>query len=184
MTNRGGQNAGDVAALTVYHDVAGERMPDAIRLSAPRSRCAADSRRALLSRSNPRRSRKPGLYRAELKVFDEETGRQIKAAYVYAYVWDFTLSDKTEIRTAMQMLYWRAFTAPIRRDGYRELAINYYEFLLDNRINAMALPFGVREERVWKYMDNPRVNSFWIPGVDEDRHAEYTASVYEITGTR
>ena len=123
-----------------------------------------------------------GLYRAELKVFDEETGRQIKAAYVYAYVWDFTLSDKTEMRTAMQMLYWRIYRTYPEGTDTEKLAINYYEFLLDNRINAMALPFGVREERVWKYMDNPRVNSFWIPGVDEDRHAEYTASVYEILG--
>ena len=182
MTNEAGKMLETSLLYTVYHDVAGERMPDAIPpVSAPIAVRGGQSQGFVVKVKSTAES-EAGLYRAELKVFDEETGRQIKAAYVYAYVWDFTLSDKTEMRTAMQMLYWRIYRTYPEGTDTEKLAINYYEFLLDNRINAMALPFGVREERVWKYMDNPRVNSFWIPGVDEDRHAEYTASVYEILG--
>ena len=177
MTNEAGKTLETSLLYTVYHDVAGERMPDAIPpVSAPIAVRGGQSQGFVVKVKSTAES-EAGLYRAELKVFDEETGRQIKAAYVYAYVWDFTLSDKTEMRTAMQMLYWRIYRTYPEGTDTEKLAINYYEFLLDNRINAMALPFGVREERVWKYMDNPRVNSFWIPGVDEDRHAEYTASV-------
>lgn len=182
MTNEAGDTLETTLLYTYYHSVDGKPMPDALPpVSGPIGVHGGQSQGFVIKVKSTAEST-AGLYRAELKVFDDATGKQVKAAYVYASVWDFTLSDKTEMRTAMQMLYWRIYGTYPEGTDTEELAMNYYEFLLDNRINAMALPFGVREERVWKYMDNPRVNSFWIPGVEEDRHAEYTASVYEILG--
>ena len=182
MTNEAGDVLESSLLYTYYHNVDGKPMPDAIPPVSEPIEVHGGQSQGFVVRVKSTAESAAGLYRAELKVFDNVTGKQVKAAYVYASVWDFTLSDETEMRTAMQMLYWRIYGTYPEGTDTDELAENYYEFLLDNRINAMALPFGVREERVWKYMDNPRVNSFWIPGVEEDRQAEYTASVYEILG--
>ena len=47
-----------------------------------------------------------GLYCATVNVYDNETGACIKTANVYTYVYDFSLSEHTALKTAVQMSPW------------------------------------------------------------------------------
>lgn len=102
-----------------------------------------------------------GTYTAVLDVRDAE-GRQVKTAKVFLQVWNFTLSDATDCRTAM----WIDRNQLSGMD-YKEV----YDFLLENRVNAYDLPYALADERVDAYLDNPRVNSFNILGFKFNRES-------------
>lgn len=68
-----------------------------------------------------------GWYSATLNITDSSKNI-IKTAEVYAYVWDFVISEKTELQTAFYIT---------NSDGsYKK----YYDYLLDNRLCAMDIP--------------------------------------------
>ena len=120
-----------------------------------------------------------GLYTATLTVTDADSGKVIKTANVYTYVYGFSLSDETALRTAINMGDW-AIVSTYQSRGmndyeYWDLYKIYYDFLLENRICAYRLPYRLDDGRVTEYLNNPRVNSFVI-----DRISDNEAQAYEV----
>lgn len=107
-----------------------------------------------------------GLYSATVNVYDADTGACIKTANVYAYVYGFSLSEHTALKTAVQMSPW------VISNSYAQKGMNdysaedlyklYYDFMLENRISCYNLPYSLWDSRVTEYLDNPRVTSFSI----------------------
>ena len=120
-----------------------------------------------------------GLYTATLTVTDENSGKVIKTANVYTYVYGFSLSDETALRTAINMGDW-AIVSTYQNRGmndyeYWDLYKIYYDFLLENRICAYRMPYRLDDGRVTEYLNNPRVNSFVINKISDNE-----AQAYEI----
>ena len=120
-----------------------------------------------------------GLYTATLTVTDADSGKVIKTANVYTYVYGFSLSDETALRTAINMGDW-AIVSTYQNRGmndyeYWDLYKIYYDFLLENRICAYRLPYRLDDGRVTEYLNNPRVNSFVINKISDNE-----AQAYEI----
>ena len=107
-----------------------------------------------------------GLYNATVNVYDAQSGACIKTANVYAYVYGFSLSEHTALKTAVQMSPW------VISNSYAQKGMNdysaedlykiYYDFMLENRISCYNLPYKLWDSRVTEYLDNPRVTSFSI----------------------
>ncbi len=107
-----------------------------------------------------------GLYTAELQVMDAATGKVIKVATVYTYVWDFSLSDETAMKTAVGLndytVYLTYENRGMTEKDYTEIWKTYYDFLLENRLCSYNLPYKLVDGRVWDYLNNPRVTTFKI----------------------
>ena len=107
-----------------------------------------------------------GLYNATVNIYDADTGECIKTANVYTKVYDFSLSEHTALKTAVQLSPWviaNSYTQKGMNDkSQEELYKIYYDFMLENRISCYALPYSLWDERVIEYLDNPRVTSFSI----------------------
>ena len=107
-----------------------------------------------------------GLYSATVNVYDAQTGACIKTANVYTYVYDFSLSEHTALKTAVQMSPWvisNSYAQKSMNDySAEELYKMYYDFMLENRISCYNLPYSLWDSRVTEYLDNPRVTSFSI----------------------
>ena len=113
-----------------------------------------------------------GLYSATLNVYDSNKGVTIKTATVYTYVYPFSLSEETALRTAINMGDW-AIVSTYENRGmkdyeYWDLYKIYYDFLLENRICAYRLPYRLDDGRVTDYLNNPRVNSFVINKISDN----------------
>ena len=119
-----------------------------------------------------------GLYTATLNVTDAETGKVIKTANVYTYVYDFSLSDETALRTAIGLGDWPIVASywnkEMRDVEYWDLYKIYYDFLLENRLCAYRLPYNLTDSRVTEYLNNPRVNSFVINKISENESEAYS----------
>lgn len=107
-----------------------------------------------------------GLYAATVNIYDAETDACIKTAKVYTKVYDFSLSEKTALKTAVHMSPW-AIAATYSSKSMNDLSSEdiykiYYDFMLENRISPYILPYQLRDSRVTEYLDNPRVNTFLI----------------------
>ena len=118
-----------------------------------------------------------GLYTAALNITDAATGKVIKSANVYTYVYDFSLSEETALRTAVGLGDWPIFSSYEERDmkdiAYWDLYKIYYDFLLENRLCAYRLPYTLTDSRVSEYLNNPRVNSFVINKISENESEAY-----------
>ncbi len=118
-----------------------------------------------------------GLYSATLNISDAATGKVIKTANVYTYVYDFSLSEETALRTAVGLGDW-PIAASYQNKGmtdkdYWTLYKIYYDFLLENRLCAYRLPYNLTDGRVSEYLNNPRVNSFVINKISENESEAY-----------
>ena len=108
-----------------------------------------------------------GNYEAMLSIKDGS--KTIKQAKVFAKVWDFTLSEATACTTAMDLSHWAVYVKHEQWDSDdNELYKIYYDYLLENRVNAYYLPYDLLDPRVDEYLDNPRVTSFCITGYKTD----------------
>ena len=107
-----------------------------------------------------------GLYIATVDVKDAATGKHIKTAKVYVNVWDFSLSDETALKTAINIQAWPIYVkyqnAGMTDLGQDELYEIYFEFMLENRMSSYTLPYAVGDPRAEKYLDDPRMTSFVI----------------------
>ena len=128
-----------------------------------------------------------GLYEATVSLYSE--GAEVKRAKVYLLVWDFTLDDKDACDTAFGMGRYSVYTNH-GVDGnttIEEAEIiyqNYYDFLLENRLNGFSLPYDLATEKGQAYADDPRVHSFVIAGHGYDggmdRTDAHIAEYYDI----
>ncbi len=100
-----------------------------------------------------------GDYSATLSVYDKD-GKQIKTAKVFAHVWDFALSDETATSVSMHLSHGLLTSAVDSELSEDELYKNYYDYLLENRICATALPYSLVNSKATEYLDNPRVRSY------------------------
>ncbi len=120
-----------------------------------------------------------GLYTATLNVYDANTGNHIKMANVYVNVWDFSLSDETALKTAININAWPIAVsyqnAGMTAKSQEELYKIYYDFMLENRMSAYKLPYAIGDSRCEAYLNNPRVTAFAINKSNNDE-----AGVYQI----
>ena len=111
-----------------------------------------------------------GQYSALITLKDS-SGREIKKAKVYAYVWNFTLPVASSCKTLTDLNEWAVITGANREstttDGLEDdLYALYYEYLLENKVNCYTLPYAKRGQfwanEVEKYMDDPRCTAFTL----------------------
>jgi len=120
-------------------------VPESFELTADRSQVFVIN--ALSDENSP-----AGMYRATVSVKDS-ADQVIKCAYVYAYVWDFTLPVTPYSESAFG-------TGSKYHDQYPE----YYEFMLEQNISPYRMPYLITDERADSYMSDPRCTSFIIAG--------------------
>ena len=107
-----------------------------------------------------------GMYRATLN-FKDNDGNIVKSAYVYAYVWDFTLPDGTYSVTDFGMMAPYTISKDFKNESYLtkpELYVRYYEMMLDYNITSTVMPYEITDDRADAYMNDPRVTSFLFDG--------------------
>ncbi len=114
-----------------------------------------------------------GWYSAQLNIYNS-AGQSVKTATVYAYVWDFTLSEKTELKTSIYL------NGTVGWDKeYKER----YDYLLENRIVAMDVPGALNSSN--PYLTNDRVNAIRVTsngGGNYGNYMDFTMDNYHLYG--
>ena len=107
----------------------------------------------------------PGAYKATVEVYDADTGKCIKAANVYTYVYNVTLSEETALDTAFGLwdnvsIYMHHYNENSDLTRYSDIEITKAtaEFFLKNRITLTGslTYFNIMGQEWFK---NPRVTS-------------------------
>lgn len=146
-----------------YHDCGDSGMvPDAIPpISAAGSFTLTPGQsQSFLIRITSKAETAAGWYTSRIDITDAD-GKTVKTADVFAYVWDFALSDETKCATSLNLDY-SLLTRIAAVDGTSDANLykNYYDYLLENRVCAYYLPAQLYTPAAQAYMDNPRVTSF------------------------
>lgn len=167
FVNEAGDSIDSELFIQYYHDCAEHGMvPDAIPpLSAYGAfDLPAGSSQAFLIQLKTAEDTPAGWYSADLTVHNS-AGEEVKRATVFAYVWDFALSEETACATSVDLnqSYLVQAHAGTTELSDTELYKVYYDYLLENRISACTLPYSLTRPEAAAYMDNPRVTSFRYP---------------------
>ncbi len=107
-----------------------------------------------------------GWYSAQLRIYNSDS-EVVKTATVYAYVWDFTISEKTELQTAFYLS-----KISDTYGSYQE----YYDYLLENRLVAMDVPGELNSSN--PYLTDDRVSAIRVSaagGGNENKYLDETA---------
>ena len=94
-----------------------------------------------------------GWYSATLNITKGSgaNAQTLKTATVFAYVWDFAIPEKTDLQTSFYLdnntTYGGSYKA-------------FYDYLLENRLNAMDIPGTLNSSNA--YLTNDRVNSIRV----------------------
>ncbi|MCQ2429836.1 MAG: DUF4091 domain-containing protein [Clostridia bacterium] len=125
-----------------------------------------------------------GLYEAVVTVKNAD-GQEIRKAAVSAYVWDFALPEETSCKTQMDLSWWNIYSAHHCYEGDDSvLYCNYYDYLLENRICSYTLPYDTEgyytDERILRYLDNPRVVAFNPIGWKKDATPDRVSAAYRF----
>ncbi len=164
--------------IELYHDCGTSGyVPDAIPpLSAhgPFALTAGKSQ-AFLVKITSKEDSASGWYETTLTIKDS-AGKALKCAKIFAYVWDFALSEETACATSINLdKNYLSRVCMADFDGtINELYKNYYDYLLENRISAYFLPYELFDDGlVEEYMDNPRVTSYQLGSFSSGKPATY-----------
>jgi len=114
-----------------------------------------------------------GWYSAQLNIYNS-SGQVVKTATVYAYVWDFTLSEETELKTS---IYLNGVI------GWEKEYKARYDYLLENRIVAMDIPGALDSSN--PYLTNDRVNAIRVTsnrGGNYGNYMDFTLDNYNVYG--
>jgi len=112
-----------------------------------------------------------GWYSAQLNINNSE-GQTVKTATVYAYVWNFTIEEKTALKTA--------FYLDGKFDSYGSYQ-EYYDYLLENRILGMDVPGALDSSN--PYLTNDRVNAIRVTsnmGGNWANYMDFTTDNYPV----
>ena len=161
-----------------YVNINGQMVPDALPpLDGPVSVKGGNSQ-GFVVKVWAETNQPAGLYSATLTVTDADSGKVIKTANVYTYVYGFSLSDETALRTAVglgDLGIYNSYNKKGMNDmEYWDLYKVYYDFLLENRLCAYHLPYNLTDGRVVDYLNNPRVNSFVINKISDNEEQAYS----------
>ncbi|MBR6676281.1 MAG: DUF4091 domain-containing protein [Clostridia bacterium] len=151
--------------IELYHDCGSSGfVPDAIPpLSAYGAfSLEAGKSQAFLVKVTTEEDTPSGWYSSDLTVFDAD-GKAVKLTKIFVYVWDFALSEETACATSIGLdpHYLNSICASDGLDNTTRYK-NYYDYLLENRVCAMYLPYEIHEKDVTTYLDNPRVTAFQL----------------------
>ena len=150
-------------AYEYYHNINNILIPDALPELKGALEIPAGVSQGFVIRVTTLPETPAGTYESLIHVYDDATGNEIKRAAVAVKVWDFALSEETELRTAFAL--WMSYvydSYPSSRWSNEELSQledNYYQFFLKYRVNIMDVPHGLTSSRGNQYMSNPRVNT-------------------------
>ncbi len=118
-----------------------------------------------------------GWYSAQLDI-KNSAGEVVKTATVYAHVWDFALSEKTALQTALFMKNDTSYGGSYK---------TFYDYLLENRLCAMDVPgtFYGSDASKWltsPYLTNDRVSAIRVShsgcGATGKKYNESDSTVY------
>ena len=118
---------------------------------APSFKLNAGKSQAFLIRAKSSEDTPAGWYSAQLNI-KNASGQIVKTATVYCHVWDFVISEETRMQTAFYMSDSFEYGG-----SYKEA----YDYLLENRLNAMDIPGG-KVKSTNPYLTNPRVTAVRI----------------------
>lgn len=114
-----------------------------------------------------------GEYRATFTVRDKD-GNTVKEADIFVYVWNFALPEKTSCRTLADISWFAVYANHKCYNGDNGYLYQlYYDYMLENRICGYDIPYNdnngtFSDERVYPYLDNPRVTAFQAIGWKTD----------------
>lgn len=115
----------------------------------------------------------PGKYRATIEIYDYDTGKCIKAANVYAYVYDVTLSEETALDTAFN-LWSSSITDIYTHLGYTgstdDVLRRVADFFLDHRITLTGNR-SFTDLMGTDWLRDPRVTSVRV--LSKDQYESY-----------
>ncbi len=149
-----------------YVNVSGNMIPDALPPIQGAVDVKGGNSQGFVVKVWADRDQPAGLYTATVDIKDAATGKHIKTANVYVNVWDFSLSDETALKTAINIQAWPIYVqyqnAGMTDLSQDELYEIYFQFMLENRMSSYTLPYAVGDPRAEKYLDDPRMTSFVI----------------------
>ncbi|MBE6598213.1 MAG: DUF4091 domain-containing protein [Ruminococcaceae bacterium] len=127
-----------------------------------------DSIRGFVLQAETKKDTTPGAYSATVEVYDADTGKCIKMAKVYTYVYDVTLSDETALDTVFNLwdinsVYQHHYknhpdmTQYSSTDIVRAIA----NFFLKNRM-TLSSGVGFMNTMGLEWFENPRVTSLRV----------------------
>jgi hypothetical protein len=114
-----------------------------------------------------------GTYTVTFVLLDEN--ERVCTYTIELTVWGFTYSDTPTFKStiglnkyaiALRMGYINDYYDPIPKqyeEEVMELYLTYYEYMLDNRMSPISLPYDILDPRADKYMSDPRLTSFSVP---------------------
>ena len=145
-----------------YHNINNTMIPDALPPLTGAVTVSGGESQGFVIQLTTLADTPAGTYNSVIHVYDNDTGKEVKRAAVAVKVWDFELSEKTELRTAFAL--WGSYVL----DSYNwnnvdftdvEVMDNYFEFFLKYRINIMDNPHGLTSGYANRYMSQDRVNT-------------------------
>ncbi|MBP1587431.1 MAG: DUF4091 domain-containing protein [Clostridia bacterium] len=146
-----------------YHNIRGKFIPDALMPYSGAVSVKAGNSQGFVIRLTTSANTKAGTYNSIVHVFDNATGKEVKRAPVAVKVWNFALSDNTELRTSFAL--WPSYLkSSYNPDKYTVEQLNsledhYFEYFLKYRINIMDMPHGLTSSYGARFIDDPRVNT-------------------------
>ena len=174
-----------------FDDVEGQSIVDPIpELMGPIDLTANKSQMFLI-KVKTTKDTPAGQYSAILTVRDKD-GKEIKKANVYAYVWDFTLPEASNVKTLSDLGWWGIYAAhPDLYSGDDGQAYKYYyDLLLENKINCYNMPYvgeaeynEVKEEEraiIISYLNDPRVQAFNPIGFSKAPNTDNITKAYDF----
>lgn len=152
-----------------YHNIESVIRPDAIPAYYEPVAVTANKSQGFVLQFTTTADTPAGTYESVVHIYDDETGEEIKRAPVAVKVWDFELSEETELRTSFAI--WNQYII----NGYNwdrvdfsdaEVLDNYFEFFLKYRINIMDTWRGLNSDYADNYMRQKRVNTIRWTNLD------------------
>ena len=107
------------------------------------------------------KSSRPGKYQATVEIYDYETGKCIKKANVYTYVYDVVLAEETALDTAIGIWfenYWKVYSSV---GGYSDTEVMraMADFMLEYRMTPTFGGWWYENVFGTEWCYNPRVTS-------------------------